>query len=87
MKNERRFRTIHANANEHEGYWQMRISMDTVSGKGFEEQTVTWRKPAQIPDVEGDLDQAWVVLVTMVHLLEKEGAIGRIAAGDWPPLF
>lgn len=87
MESKRRYRSIHANAHEHEGYWQVRVSMSTVSGEGLQEQTITWRKPTKIPDIQGDLDQAWVVLVTMVHLLEKEGAVGRIAAGDWPPLF
>jgi len=87
MKDKRRFRTIHANANEHEGYWQVRITVDTVGREGFEENTVTWRKPVQVPDVETDLDQAWLLLVSMLHVLEAEGSAGRIAAADWPPLF
>ena len=87
MKNKRSLRTIHANANEHQGYWQVRITVDTVDREGLEENTITWRQPTKAPDVDGDLDQAWVLLVLMVHLLEKEGAAGRIATGDWPGLW
>lgn len=87
MKQERAQMTIHANANQHEGYWQLRITVDRFEGDSFEQQSFTLRKAVKIPLVDTDVDQAWLVLITMVHALEAEGAVGRVAGADWPALF
>jgi hypothetical protein len=80
-------RTIHLNANEHKGYWQLRVSFDNYDREGTADEILTIRKPAQIPDTDDAYDQCWLVLVTAVHMIEEAGASGRIAGGDWPALF
>jgi hypothetical protein len=87
MKNKRPQVTIHANANQHEGYWQLRITVDRFERDRFDEQTFTLRESVKVPLVDSDVDQAWVLLVTMLHALEKAGAVGRVRGADWPALW
>ena len=87
MKNKRAQMTIHANANQHEGYWQLRITVDRFKGDRFDEQTFTLREAVKTPLVDTDVDQAWIILISMVHALEKAGAVGRVRGADWPALF
>ena len=40
----------------------------------------------QTPILETDVDHAWLVLVTAVHMLEEAGSVGRIRAVPLSPV-
>lgn len=87
MQGQNGHRTIHANANEHEGYWQLRVTFSALDEEGTESETLTWRQPCKVPSVDSQVDQTWILLIMMAHLLEREGAVGRVSSGDWPGLW
>ncbi len=79
--------SVHANANQHGKDWALRVTVSKYGPEGPIGEGRTVRGHASLPHVDDELDQAWVVLVRLVHLLEAEGATGRLAGADWPALF
>ena len=79
--------SIHANMHQHAGYWTVRVYAEKVDTKGFGEMAVNIRNSAQMAQVDSEIDQVWVALVVLLHLVEANGAVGRISHADWPPLF
>jgi hypothetical protein len=79
---------IHFTANEYKGYWSLRLTLTQVDNEGYDEEPLTWRGKSVIPRIESPIDVAWCALISMAHILEKEGSIGNIrgAALD-EPLF
>jgi len=84
---EKNHKTIHANASERDGWWTLRITFSTTDGEGMLEDPVTWRGVCQVPSVDTPVDQSWALMVTMCHMLEREGSVGRVSSGDWPGLW
>jgi len=87
MQDQARLYQLHANCNAHKGYVQLRVTLSVLSKEGFEGEPKTWRHVAQVPWIDSEVDQAWAILVTMLHMLESQGAMGRVSAGDWPGLW
>lgn len=78
---------LHANANQHGRDWQMRVTLTTLGSDGFEGEPQTWRGHGTMPDVDGEIDQAWVILVNLCHMLEAQGSVGRISSAMQLPLW
>ena len=79
--------SIHADMHQHHGYWILRITAEKVDAYGTGEITVGIRKSAQMPELDRDIDQVWVALVQLVHLVEANGSVGRISSRVDEPLF
>jgi len=67
-------------------YWTIKIQIDTYDGEGTADDTQLVRTSLQMPLTDDPVDQAWVVLINGLHLLEAKGAAGRISGADWPAL-
>jgi len=78
---------LHANANQHGRDWQLRVTLTTIGADGMEGEPFTWRGHSTMPDVDGEIDQAWVILCNMIHMLEAQGSCGRISSVLQLPLF
>jgi hypothetical protein len=78
---------IHANANQHGKDWALRVTVTQYDADGLPTEPRTVRGHASLPDVQDELDQAWIVLVQLAHMLEREGASGRVGGVEWPALF
>jgi len=81
-----RQQSLYLRAFEQKGYWTIKIALDRYDSEGTADEVLTLREVSTAPSVDGELDQAWVLLVTALHILERHGAMGRIAGADWPPL-
>ena len=79
--------SIHADMHQHHGYWILRVTAEKVDAYGTGEITVGIRKSTQMPQLDTDIDQVWVALVQLVHLVEANGSIGKISSMLEPPLF
>jgi len=84
---EKSLMSIHANMHQQDGYWTLRITADKVDANGSGVVTVAVRDNAEMPEMDTDLDQVWVALVQLIHLIEKHGSIGRISSRVDAPLF
>lgn len=78
---------IHANANQHGRDWTIRVTATRYDSQGFPGDPVTFRTHMTMPEVSEHADMAWIALVNMIHLLERDGAIGRISAVSQARLF
>jgi len=81
-----RKQSLYLRAFEQDGYWTIKIALDRYDSEGTADEVLTLREVSTAPSVTGAEDQCWVILVTALHILERHGAMGRIAGADWPPL-
>ena len=81
-----RSRSIYLRAFEQDGYWTVKIAVDTYDSTGDTDEVLTLREVTKAPSTDDAVDQTWVILVTALHILERHGALGRIAGVDWPAL-
>ena len=77
---------VYLRAFQNGGYWTIKIGGDRYDSEGTADEVLTLREVSQAPRSDDAVDQAWVVLVTALHILEKHGAMGRISGADWPAL-
>jgi hypothetical protein len=80
-------RTVHLSAFEHQGYWTIKLHVDAYDSQGTTDEQVNLRTNAKVPITDTGVDQAWLILITMIHYLEAQGALGRVRGSDWPALF
>lgn len=80
-------RSMYLRAFEHEGYWTVKIAFDVYDSEGTADEALTMREVTKIPSTDTPVDQAWLILITAVHYLEAQGAMGRVRGADWPALF
>lgn len=81
-----RKRNLYVRAFEQDGYWTIKIAVDQYDSEGTTDEVLTLREVTKAPSTDDPVDQAWVILVTSLHILEKHGAMGRISGADWPAL-
>ena len=81
-----RRRSIYLRAYEQDGYWTVKIAVDQYDSMGTTDEVLTLREVTKAPSTDDAIDQTWVILVTALHILERHGALGRIAGADWPAL-
>lgn len=79
-------RSFYIRAFEHEGYWTIKIAVDSYDHQGTPDEVLTLRENVKCPRTDDHVDQTWVLLVQTLHILEANGAMGRIAGADWPAL-
>lgn len=78
---------LHANANQYGRDWVFRVTLSTVGSDGMEGEPQTWSSHGTVPDVDGEIDQAWVILTNMCKMLEAQGSVGRISQVMQLPLW
>lgn len=81
-----RKRSLYLRAYEQNGYWTIKIAVDQYDAMGTTDEVLTIREVSKTPTTDDAIDQSWVILVTALHILERHGALGRIAGADWPAL-
>jgi hypothetical protein len=79
-------RAVYIRAFQHGGYWTLKVGVDLYDSEGTADEVLTLREVSQVPSVDTAIDQAWLIAVQVAHLLEREGATGRVAGADWPAL-
>lgn len=79
-------RSVYLRAFEHGAYWTIKIAVDEQDDSGTTSEPLTLRESTRAPKTDDPVDQAWVLLVTALHVLERHGAMGRISGADWPAL-
>jgi len=80
--------SLHATVHQHDDDLSLRVSLTAYDSYGGEAHTTTWRGREQnLPDLETQIDTAWLLLLMLVRSLEKQGGVGRVTATVEPPLF
>ena len=77
--------SLHANANEHGKDLVLRVTLTAYDENGLAHEPVTWRGHTTVIQVPGSVDTAWVMLIQMCHLLEKNGATGSVRSSFMQP--
>lgn len=71
--------TVHANVNAHGRDIALRVTYDEYDDDMHGGEPVTWRSHAVMPRFDRPIDQAWMSLLILMKLLEKNGALGRVS--------
>jgi len=79
--------TLHANANKHGQDVVLRVTLDWYDSEGTGGPSKTFRGHETVPLFDSTVDQAYVLLITMAKMLEKQGATGRLSVPDVGTLF
>ena len=80
--------SLHANVHQHDQDISLRVSITGFDSYGGEAHTATWRgRESNLPDLETEIDTAWLLCLMLTRMLEKNGSVGRVAATVEPPLF
>jgi len=80
--------SLHANVHQHDQDLSIRVSLTGYDSYGGEAHTSTWRGREQnLPELETEVDTAWLLALMITRMLEKNGSVGRVSAVVEPPLF
>ena len=80
--------SMHATIHQHDDDLSLRVSLTAYDSYGGEAHTQTWRGREQnLPELETQVDTAWLLALMLCRMLEKSGSVGRVSAVVEPPLF